>query len=115
MTNKEELEKEYSDWVVKHHEDFGSFPTTSECGHYWLSKIQQIRKSDMERVDTIELIIKDIKSYSPDGEIGTLCNQALSIIKQPKGSFAVWTPEIKEHANQVKEIIENREKHETVS
>ncbi len=40
--------------------------------------------------------------------------KVLNILKQDetKGSFAVWTPEIKEHAKQVKEIIENRERHE---
>lgn len=40
--------------------------------------------------------------------------KVLNILKQDetKGSFAVWTPEIKEYANQVKEIIENRERHE---
>jgi len=118
MTNKEELRNkaiEYIDTKYSNIERWQYEGYVNKLSGFFWNEIQQIRKSDMERVDTIELIIKDIKSYSPDGEIGTLCNQALSIIKQPKGSFAVWTPEIKEHANQVKEIIENREKHETVS
>lgn len=90
MTNKEELEKEYSDWVVKHHEDFGSFPTTSECGHYWLSKIEQIRKSDMERlIIKVNTIVGKKHDFHEDWEDGDCdCDgtfdhsEVLTIIKQ---------------------------------
>lgn len=33
-----------------------------------------------EKQNILEMIIKDIQGFSPDGEIGTLCEQALSLI-----------------------------------
>ena len=80
--------------------------------------IAHYKEQDREsRRDTIETIRKDFGLWV--GEV--LTQDGLDEIVQDyakqhnidlKGSFAVWTPEIKEHANQVKEIIENREKHE---
>ncbi len=46
-----------------------------------VQEIQSALKEKEEREEKLEFIIKDIKSYQSDGEIGTLCDQALAIIK----------------------------------
>lgn len=86
MTNKEELKKQY--------EEFASNPTiydvwtaytTNAVSDWWLSKLEQIRKSDMEKV---EEKIENIRfSYPPNSEREILAqkqikDEVLSIIKQ---------------------------------
>lgn len=44
---------------------------------WWINKFNQ-------KLEEIEFIIKDIQSFQSDGEIGTLCEQALQIIKNKK-------------------------------
>lgn len=47
----------------------------------FISEINQIIDIAVaEKQNILEMIIKDIQGFSPDGEIGTLCEQALSLI-----------------------------------
>jgi hypothetical protein len=39
---------------------------------------EEAKRERDEEIETMREIIKSIQSYSPDGEIGTLCEQALS-------------------------------------
>ena len=49
-----------------------------------IQAIQQTEKEMIEKIKTLASIIKDIKGYSPDGEVGTLCDQALQITNLDK-------------------------------
>jgi len=46
--------------------------------------ISQAIAEEREKIKTLASIIKDIKGYSPDGEVGTLCDQALQITNLDK-------------------------------
>lgn len=73
---------------------------------------EQDRESSREILKGIETYWND-NNYDEISSGGLIKHLGIDLKQdETKGSFAVWTPEIKEHANQVKEIIENREKHE---
>ena len=61
----ENIEYEDGTFLNEHIESFLEFELTT------------LIEKQRESADKLEHIIKDIQSYSPDGEIGTLCNQAL--------------------------------------
>jgi len=89
MTNKEELIKEWKEFLSQQSIDnkicCEPIIDIEELSDWWLSKLEQIRKEDMERV---EEKIENIRfSYPPNSEREILAqkqikDEVLSIIKQ---------------------------------
>ncbi len=70
----DKLQKEYIDWCVSEHESKGVFPTTSECGDWWINKLK-------EREERIGKAIEHSKSIHSDEKWNDGMSHALLILK----------------------------------
>lgn len=79
MTNEEQLREEWEEYQPELNEKY--LDEVKGSADWWLRKLHQAELNwiteQIERGEELVDIIKNIQAYSPDGEIGTLCEHAL--------------------------------------
>jgi len=76
LQQKEAIEKGWEKKLDKTIHEIAEKEVDCELKGYKLGKEEKDKEWE-SKVEKIKFIIKNIKGYSPDGEIGTLCEQAL--------------------------------------